>query len=104
MRYSKGMSEFESRDNKIVVDHDYEMDVLSQEQVEVNGRLMIKSVWKKVDWRDNNVDLKVNDFALENLLAAGVTPKFVSLGDGNLDNIDRMGETIDYLDSVEVKE
>lgn len=83
-------------------------DIVTEEQtVDEYGRVLKKSVIKTVNSEELNAGLKVSDFYLENLIAAGSFDSLKEVGTINsvgLDAIDSIESGLHVLDGMEVEE
>lgn len=79
---------------------------LVSETVEHNGRFARATYWKKGKQSDKFKDFKVNDFAIDNLMAVGAVDglKPVKLSGNAFDNLASINAAIDWLDTVSVEE
>lgn len=74
-------------------------DVISQEDVVVNDRIVKKNVIKSVVPSEFHSGLKASDFYMENILAAGAVDmlKPTALHDGGLDAVDSLDINVENL-------
>lgn len=74
-------------------------DVVSQEDIVVNDRIVKKNVIKSVVPSEFHAGLKASDFYMENILAAGAMDmlKPTALHDGGLDAVDNLDINVENL-------
>lgn len=73
------------------------VEVLSTEQVSVDGTLHLQSVKKVLDPRDNFKDVKASDFALSNLIAVGAVDQLRPVQLGAQNNLGYMDNLVDAV-------
>lgn len=87
---------------KVIPYKEREINVIENYKDE-SGRVIRRSVNKVIDKRKEFANFVVNDFCLDNLMAAGIDLRFCNVNGNVFDSVDKMVSTLDNLSDINIE-